>query len=68
MINKLKYGQTWKIWPSTLGLSVYSTFKEKHSLSILGKKDLLFLTPNFFIFVSKRFAMLHVFYKQLKST
>ena len=27
MINELKYGQTWKIWPSPLSLSLYSTFK-----------------------------------------
>ena len=27
MINKFKYGQTWKIWPSPLILSLYSTFK-----------------------------------------
>ena len=27
MINELKYGQTWKIWPSPLGLSLYKTFK-----------------------------------------
>ena len=27
MINKFKYGQTWKIWPSPLSLSLYSTFK-----------------------------------------
>ena len=27
MINEFKYGQTWKIWPSTLSLSLYSTIK-----------------------------------------
>ena len=27
MINEFKYGKTWKIWPSTLSLSLYSTFK-----------------------------------------
>ena len=27
MINEFKYGQTWKIWPSPLSLSLYSTFK-----------------------------------------
>ena len=27
MINEFKYGQTWKIWPSTISLSLYSTFK-----------------------------------------
>ena len=27
MINEFKYGQTWKIWPSLLSLSLYSTFK-----------------------------------------
>ena len=26
MINEFKYGQTWKIWPSPLSLSLYSTF------------------------------------------
>ena len=28
MINEFKYGQTWKICPSPLSLSLYSTFKE----------------------------------------
>ena len=28
MINEFKYGQTWKIWPSPLSLSLYSTFNE----------------------------------------
>ena len=27
MINEFKYGQTWKIRPSPLSLSIYSTFK-----------------------------------------
>ena len=27
MINEFKYGQNWKIWPSPLNLSLYSTFK-----------------------------------------
>ena len=27
MIDEFKYGQTWKIWPSPLSLSLYSTFK-----------------------------------------
>ena len=30
MINKFKYGQTWKIWPSPLSLSLYSTFNNWH--------------------------------------
>ena len=28
MINGFRYGQTWKIWPSPLSLSLYSTFKD----------------------------------------
>ena len=28
MINEFKYDQSWKIWPSPLSLSLYSTFKE----------------------------------------
>ena len=28
MIKELRYGQTWKIWPSPLSVSLYSTFKE----------------------------------------
>ena len=28
MINEFKYGQTWKIWPSPLSLSLYNLFKE----------------------------------------
>ena len=31
MINEFKYGQTWKIWPSPLSLSLYSTFKDLFS-------------------------------------
>ena len=27
MINEFKYGQTWKIWSSLLGLSLYNPFK-----------------------------------------
>ena len=27
IIKEFKYGQTWKIWPSPLSLSLYSTFK-----------------------------------------
>ena len=27
MINEFKHGQTWKIWPSPLSLSLYGTFK-----------------------------------------
>ena len=27
MINESKYGQTWKIWPSPPGLSLYNPFK-----------------------------------------
>ena len=29
MINEFKYGETWKIWPSPLSFSHYSTFKAK---------------------------------------
>ena len=29
MINEFRYGQIWKIWPSPLSLSLYSTFKNK---------------------------------------
>ena len=36
-------------------------------LSILGKKNLRFLVSNFLLFALNRFAMLHIFYKQLKS-
>ena len=28
MINEYKYGQSWKVWPSPLSLSLYSTFKK----------------------------------------
>ena len=27
MTDEFRYGQTWKIWPSPLSLSLYSTFK-----------------------------------------
>ena len=32
MINKFKFGQTWKIWPSPLSLSLYCTFNKFHDL------------------------------------
>ena len=32
MINEFKYGQTWKIWPSPLSLSLNSTFKIVQSM------------------------------------
>ena len=32
MINEFKYGQTWKIRPSPLSLSLYSTFKASDPL------------------------------------
>ena len=31
MINEFRYGQTWKIWPSPLSLSLYSTFNNLKS-------------------------------------
>ena len=36
MIYELKYGQTWKIWPFPLSLSLYSTFKNKFFLMPLS--------------------------------
>ena len=30
MSNEFKYGQIWKIWPSLLSLSLYSTFNRKN--------------------------------------
>ena len=33
MINEFKSGQTWKIWPSPLSLSLYSTFNKFHYFS-----------------------------------
>ena len=30
MSNEFKYGQMWKIWPSLLSLSLYSTFNRKN--------------------------------------
>ena len=32
MIDEFKYGQTWKIWPSPISSSLYSTFNEKVSI------------------------------------
>ena len=32
VINEFKYGQTWKICPPPLSLSLYSTFKDFHAL------------------------------------
>ena len=33
MINEFKYGQTWKIWPSPLSLSLYSTLNSFTSVT-----------------------------------
>ena len=33
MINEFRSGQTWKIWPSPLSLSLYSTFNKFHYFS-----------------------------------
>ena len=30
IINEFRYGQTWKIWPSPLSLSLYSTFNNQY--------------------------------------
>ena len=35
MFNEFKYGQTWKIWPSPLSLSLYSTFEVLKSVDIV---------------------------------
>ena len=32
MINEFKYGQTWKIWPSPLSLSLYNLYKDEKLL------------------------------------
>ena len=32
MINEFKYGQTWKIWPFPLSVSLYSTFNDNIDL------------------------------------
>ena len=47
MINEFKYGQTWKIWPSPLSLSLYSIFKLKSFLFLLNK-NYVKLSWNFF--------------------
>ena len=36
MINEFKYGQTWKMWPSPLSLSLYSTFKETWTTALMS--------------------------------
>ena len=38
MINGFKYGQSWRIWPSPLSLSLYSTLKNIYTI-----KKVLFL-------------------------
>ena len=43
MINEFRYGQTWKIWPSPLSLSLYSTSKElRRVCKIEGDVELFF--------------------------
>ena len=54
MINELKYGQTWKIWPSPLSLSLYSTFKA----SGMSKISIILLFANVEVLWSlSRFAL-----------
>ena len=44
MINEFKYGQTWKIWPSPLSLSLYNPFKGQE----VKKKKINLLALEFF--------------------
>ena len=44
MINEFKYGQTWKIWPSPLSLSLYNPFKGQ----VVKKKKINLLALEFF--------------------
>ena len=54
IINELKYGQTWKIWPSPLSLSLYSTFKA----SGMSKISIILLFANVEVLWSlSRFAL-----------
>ena len=50
MINEFKYGQTWKIWPSRLSLSLYSTFKQHFLKTFLSywKTSGFHLVPKYF--------------------
>ena len=58
MINKFKYGQTWKMWPSQLCLSLYSTFKSMHtSFMIIIKLK----SSKFFRMASGSFILNNVF-------
>ena len=49
MINELKYGQTWKIAPSSLSLSLYSTFNASAFLQFPIKR-IKFSQRNIFLF------------------
>ena len=46
MIDEFRYGQTWKIWPSALSLSLYSTFKFFLDLNGLCNDKVVSFTKN----------------------
>ena len=45
MINEFKHDQTWKIWPSSLSFSLYSTFKYKIAHSMHFPLNLSLIIP-----------------------
>ena len=47
MINEFKYGQTWKIWPSPLSLSLYNPFKHKPIIKTIKSICLVLLSRTF---------------------
>ena len=65
MINEFKYGQTWKIWPSPLSLSLYSTFKNViwikmwRQLQIFYSSKILYTFWNFPFFVCSLSSFLY---------
>ena len=51
MINEFNFGQTWKMWISSLSLSIYSTFKDSKmdvflENSAKSSLQLFFQNPN----------------------
>ena len=58
MINEFKHGQTCKIWPFPLSLSLYSTFKCVYYNGNVYEKDIGWVRWGNIFFVSQFFGKL----------
>ena len=65
IINEFKYGQTWKIWPSPLSLSLYSTLTFLFSVCDVNNKKILLGVFTWPIFKSSWVCFFVLFYSML---